>query len=94
MAVKRRTHEAQFYHWTIDRAVLRLLIQRRGLTPYSLAIEAGVDKRVIYRLLNGERKGTTFPTAEAIAHALRIDVALFADPSMRWMPLSIARRGA
>jgi transcriptional regulator with XRE-family HTH domain len=93
VATRRRTFETQFYHWTIDRDVLRLLIQRRGLTPYSLAMESGVDKRVIYRLLNGERKGTTFPTAEAIAHVLRIDVALFADPAMRWVPLSVARSG-
>ena len=88
MASQRRMAESQYYHWTIDREILRLLIQRRGFTPYSLALQAGVDKRVIYRLINGERKGTTYPTAEAIARVLDIDVGLFADPAMRWIPVS------
>lgn len=89
MAATPRTLETQFYHWTIDREVLRLIIQRRGFTPYSLALAAGVDKRIIYRLLSGERTSATFPTADAIARALTIDLELFADPSMRWLPTPV-----
>lgn len=83
-----RTNDPQIWtHWTIDRDILRLLISRRGFTPHSLALEVGVDKRVLYRLLSGERKGLTYPTAEAIARALSIDITLFADPSVRWSPI-------
>lgn len=72
-------------HWTIDRDILRLLIARRGYTPTSLALEVGVNRRVLHRLLSGERTSATYPTADAIAGALNIDITLFADPSLQWV---------
>jgi transcriptional regulator with XRE-family HTH domain len=48
---------------------LREIARSRGLTPYAIAREAGIDPRMLSRFLNGERD-IRLATADAIARAL------------------------
>jgi transcriptional regulator with XRE-family HTH domain len=65
--------------FSVDRDALKFIIARRGLSVREVALEAGMTRKALYRLLSGERTGITYGTARAMAEVLDIDIALFAD---------------
>lgn len=52
---------------------LRRAIKESGLTPYRIATDAGVDRAVMTRFVNGSR-GLTLDTASRIADYLGLEL--------------------
>jgi len=66
MATK-RTNETEL------RAALRRAIRQSGMTPYRVSKEAGVDRAVMVRFVNGDR-GITLDTASRICAVLGLEL--------------------
>jgi transcriptional regulator with XRE-family HTH domain len=72
---------------------LREIARNRGLTPYAIAREAGIDPGMLSRFLNGERD-IRLATADAIARALglRLVEIYSARPGLAQIVGGAARR--
>ena len=59
--------------WTDLAEQLRRAIAASGLTPYRIATDAGVDRAIMTRFVNGDR-GLTLDTASRIADYLGLEL--------------------
>lgn len=50
------------------------LLDEKNMTPYALAMKAGVDPAMIYKLMNGKQTDVLLSTAFKLADALEVDI--------------------
>lgn len=55
------------------------LLDKKNMTPYALAIKAGVDPAMIYKLISGKQLDVLLSTAFKLADALEVDINEFRE---------------
>lgn len=55
------------------------LLDRKNISPYALAIKAGVDPAMIYKLISGKQPDVLLSTAFKLADALEVDINEFRE---------------
>ena len=50
------------------------LLDEKNMTPYALAMKAGVDPAMIYKLMTGKQTDVLLSTAFKLADALEVDI--------------------
>lgn len=53
---------------------IRQLLDKKKMTPYALAMKAGVDPAMVYKLIKGKQSDILLSTAFKLADALEVDI--------------------